>query len=65
MADSPQALQSIQELVNALNRLERTVASVFPQGQAITASAGSSASKFLTVVGTDGNVYKIALLLPS
>lgn len=59
------ALQTLQNLVQAVDRLERTMAAVFPQGNTIAASAGSASGKYLNVIGTDGNPYKIQLLNPS
>ncbi len=51
-----------KNLVIALNTVNQTLAAVFPQGQAITASAGASSGNYLTIIGSDGNTYKIELL---
>lgn len=65
--DNP--IQGLSELVTALKQvvqavytLNQTIAKVFPQGQAITASAGAASGNFLTIIGPDGNTYKINLL---
>lgn len=58
----PDMVTVLQNLVVAVNALNDTIASVFPQGEAITASAGSASGNFLTVTLMDGNTYKIDLL---
>lgn len=57
-------IQSLQAMTQAVNSLNTTVKTVFPQGGTIATSAGSASGKFLTVTGTDGNAYKITLLNP-
>lgn len=64
-ATSQLGIKALQDLVLAVNANTQAIKAVFPQGQAVTASAGSSAGKYLTIIGTDGVTYKIALLLPS
>lgn len=45
----------------AIGLLNQTITKVFPQGTAVTASSGGSSGKFLTIIATDGNAYKIPL----
>jgi hypothetical protein len=59
------AIQALAQITLAIAALNKTMSMVFPQGELITSSAGSSSGKYLTVTGTDGNIYKIALLNPS
>lgn len=54
-----------QQIVTAIAALNKTVSTVFPQGELITNSAGSASGNYLTVIGNDGNTYKLNLLLPS
>lgn len=49
--------QQIGEIANAIRE-------VFPQATGMTASAGGASGQYLTIIGTDGNPYKIALLSP-
>jgi len=54
----------LQNLVLQLSQLNATLQTVFPQGQAITATAGAASGNYLTLQGSDGNTYKIELLDP-
>lgn len=56
------AIATLLQLVQAVNNLNQTVASVFPIGTAVTASAGAASGNYLTVLAPDGNSYKIELL---
>jgi hypothetical protein len=58
------AIQVLISINNAIAALNKTVSQVFPQGQSIASTAGSSSGKYMVVIGTDGNAYKIALLNP-
>jgi len=53
---------TLQNLVLAVNNLNQTIASVFPIGTAVTASAGAASGNYLTILAPDGNSYKIDLL---
>lgn len=55
-------ITSSQQLVQAIGLLNQTLGRVFPQGVAITASAGGASGNYLTVIGTDGVTYKLQLL---
>lgn len=54
---------ALQNGVQAINNLNQTIAAVFPQGTAVTASAGAASGNYLTIIAPDGNTYKIELLL--
>lgn len=58
------AINTLNQIALAIAALNKTVNSVFPQGQAVTSSAGSASGKYLTVIGPDGGTYKIQLLNP-
>lgn len=58
-------INTLQNVVTAINLLTQAVQAVFPQGEAVTSSAGAASGKYLTIIAPDGNVYKIALLNPS
>jgi hypothetical protein len=58
----PDMVTVLQNLVQAVNALNETVAAVFPQGEAVTSSAGSSSGDFLTVTAPNGGTYKLDLL---
>lgn len=55
---------TLQNLVQSVNALNETTAAVFPQAQAISASAGAASGDYLTIV-VNGTPYKIQLLLPA
>lgn len=57
-------ITAVKQLNIGINTINQTIAKVFPQGETITTSAGSSSGKYITITGTDGNTYKIALFNP-
>lgn len=65
-------LQSLQQAVQAINGLNTTLKSVFPQVSALSTSAtvgtitfnSSQPSQFLTVITSSGGTYKVPLYLP-
>ena len=60
----PDLIAVLTDIANQLGALNQTLNTVFPQQQAITASAGASSGNYMTIVGVDGNIYKIELLDP-
>jgi len=59
-----QATANLLAIAQAINNLTKQLQVLFPQGTALTTSAGGASGKFLTIVGTDGNTYKVALQNP-
>lgn len=57
-------VNAAQDTVKAIYALKQTIETVFPQGTGISGTAGVATGTYLTVVGPDGNPYKIALLNP-
>jgi hypothetical protein len=64
-----EGMQGLTDLVTAskqisiaIGLLNQTISNVFPQGQAVTNSAGAASGNYLTITATDGNTYKIQLL---
>ncbi len=55
-------INSLNQINQAISALNKTVSTVFPIGQAVSSSAGSSSGKYLTLLAPDGNTYKVALL---
>lgn len=53
---------ALKQLNIGINTINQTIAKVFPQGVAVTGSAGAASGNYLTVIGPDGNTYKIQLL---
>lgn len=58
------AVNSLNQIVTAIAALTKVINTVFPQGELITNSAGAASGNYLTVIGSDGNTYKIELLNP-
>lgn len=48
----------------AINNLAQVIKAAFPVVTGIAVTAGAASGKYMTIIGTDGNPYKIALLLP-
>lgn len=65
MADDNRNLANIQQNgVQAINGVADAIKKAFPQVGTLATSAGSASGKYMTITGTDGNPYKIALLNP-
>jgi len=60
--DLSRLIAAAQATTQAVNNLNQTVSNVFPQGTAVTSSAGSSSGEYLTIIAPNGTTYKIALL---
>lgn len=58
-------IELLRSLVQAINNLNTTIEQVFPQQVAVSATAGSATGTYGTVTGSDGSIYKIALLAES
>lgn len=67
----PQNANNFTNIVNTLNQinlalgaLNKTLTNINLNVTGIASSAGSSSGKYLSIIGPDGNPYKIALLDP-
>lgn len=65
MDNSANILTTLQNLVVAVNNLNQTLAALELNALPITASAGAASGNYGTVIGDDGNPYKVELLDPS
>ena len=62
-ADITRLINAAQATTQAINNLNQTLSSIFPAGNTLASTAGSSSGKYLVLV-VEGTTYKVALLDP-
>lgn len=54
----------LKGIQSSLTAIMTTLGKVFPQGEAVTSTSSGASGKFLTIIGPDGNTYKVPLNNP-